>query len=1078
MKINQRNQYQLLFLWGFLLAIFLFLSTATAFSSGKKDVDLQKIKASYSRALIQQTTINKNILLKKSVDHQKSLLEEKINTAKLDQILQKKVQVSIPAGEKIRAFVNEINKQKALGLTQKEIFSAIESRLRAKSVQGNGVIQGTVTIDGLPPQSSVDVMAFDEYGFLAGSAELDWNGSYTISGLEPGSYYVLTNSNFVDEFYNDIPSNNYVSWRNATLVSVAANQTVTGINFDLQHGAVITGTVFTQNGTAQFAWNMVHLKIYSAASQEDPIEVDAFTSDQGVYMANVPATGSFKIYANSWGYEGEFYNHKSSWDEADVVTISSLNDTLQGIDFNLNQTEGPGPIPAFQAGAIEGQVTGTGGIPLNFTIMVAFNLQDTTVAGFALTSQSLTGGEVSPGEYIIAPLDSGNYIVYANDLIGPYGKEYYDGSLTPEGATPVHVTDQDTTRNINFTMQLGGAISGSVTTANGSPVDSILVIAIRQNIMDEDKFFSNIDFGFAFTNSTGAYTIRGLSTGDYVLRTISLVNKNYAGVVLDEWYENAHSIWDWNDATPVSVTAPRRVDNINFVLEPPSFISGRVLDASGTTPVGNVTLLALRAADNLPELAYAQSRSEDGSYNLGPLPLGDYKVFAFINPDNDAGYLPEFYDSARTLDTASTVSITTPGVVQNINFTLDQGGTIQGFVYLSSGFSAGADTVSDFPVVAYDAASGIAMGAEIVTFAGGYRISHLPPGNYKVCALPVMAPFAATYFGDGATFDDPNTTPVAVTGGDTISADITLGHGTDSITGNVFAIDQGAQVALPMAMVLAYDATGHAVSAGMSGFDLAQHSELPSASEYSIAGLRSGNYFVRTFSGFGTLMNLLDLSEGLNNGGPGLSTVPGLGDGNGLLPGLPFLGDLKIDLTFYQDQWYDGVPIRISPSGSLMNLFWELLTSSGDVTGFIPFYSVHEAGAQVVASNASGIDFILEELDAKNIFSDVTENGLSTPSEFVLNQNYPNPVRLNRMSISGTSIRYSIPQNTHVEIAIYNILGQKVATLINQNQMAGFHRVVWNGMDRTGRLVSNGIYFYELKAGNRVVSLKKMVILR
>jgi len=1077
MKSNKGNYYRLLFLWSFLLSIFLFLSTATAFSSDRKDVDLQKIRTSLSRALVQQTAINKNVLLKKSADHQKLLVENKINSAKLDQILQKKVQISIPAGAKIRAFVTEINRQKALGLSEKEIFSAIESGLRAKSVQGSGVIQGRVTIDGQSPQTGVEVIAFDNYGFPAGSASLDWDGSYTISGLEPGSYYVLTESDFVDEFYSDIPSNDYRGWRSATLVPVAANQTVTNINFDLRHGAVITGTVYTENGAAPFAWNSVHLEIYSATSQNDPIEVDAFTSDQGVYTANVPATGSFKIYAEGWGYAGEFYNHKSSWNEADVVTISSLNDTIRGIDFNLNQMENPGPNPIVQGGAIQGQVTGTGGVPLNFTIMVAFNLKDTTVAGFALTSQSLMGGEVNPGEYVIAPLDSGNYIVYANDLIGPYGKEYYDGSLTPAGATPVPVADRDTTRDINFDMHLGGIISGNVTMANGTPVDSILVIAIRQNIMDEDKFFSNIDFGFAFTNSTGAYAIRGLSSGDYVLRTISLANDNYAGIVLDEWYENAHSIWDWSNATPVPVTSPGRVDNINFVLEQPSFISGHVWDASGTTPVGNVTLLALRAADNLPELAYAQSQSEDGSYNLGPLPQGDYKLFAFIDPDNDAGYLPEFYDGARTIDAASSVTILTAGIVQNIDFTLDQGKTIQGFVYLSGGVSAGADTLSDFPVVAYDVNSGIAMGAQMVTFAGGYRISHLPPGNYKVCALPLMEPFAATYFGGGATFDDPNTQPVAVSQEDTVRADITLGQGSDSITGNIFALDQGAQVPLPMALVLAYDATGHAVSAGMSGFDVVRKSELPSASEYSIAGLRSGNYFVRTFSAFSTLMNLSDLLGGLNNGAPN-ATVPGSGDGNGLLPGIPFLGDLNINPTFYQDQWYHGVPIQISPAGSLKDLFWELLTSSGDLTGFIPFYSVPEASAQTVASNASDINFVLGKLNAKNIFLDVAEKGPSTPSEFLLNQNYPNPVRLDQMSLSGTSIRYSIPRNIHVEVAIYNILGQKVATLINQNQMAGFHRVVWNGMDQTGQLVSNGIYFYELKAGNKVVSLKKMIVLR
>ncbi len=98
------------------------------------------------------------------------------------------------------------------------------------------------------------------------------------------------------------------------------------------------------------------------------------------------------------------------------------------------------------------------------------------------------------------------------------------------------------------------------------------------------------------------------------------------------------------------------------------------------------------------------------------------------------------------------------------------------------------------------------------------------------------------------------------------------------------------------------------------------------------------------------------------------------------------------------------------------------------------------------------------------------------PESFSLKQNYPNPFN------PTTRIEFSLPVSADVELNIYNILGQQVASLINEQRYAGFHSVVWNANDSNGRKLSSGIYFYMLKAsgvdGNEFQEIKKMVLLK
>ena len=88
------------------------------------------------------------------------------------------------------------------------------------------------------------------------------------------------------------------------------------------------------------------------------------------------------------------------------------------------------------------------------------------------------------------------------------------------------------------------------------------------------------------------------------------------------------------------------------------------------------------------------------------------------------------------------------------------------------------------------------------------------------------------------------------------------------------------------------------------------------------------------------------------------------------------------------------------------------------------------------------------------------ETGESVPGQYALEPAYPNPFN------SETLIRFQVPDRTTVEIAIYNIAGQKLRTLASGKFEAGLHRLTWDGHDRIRRAMASGVYFYRMKAGS------------
>ena len=124
-------------------------------------------------------------------------------------------------------------------------------------------------------------------------------------------------------------------------------------------------------------------------------------------------------------------------------------------------------------------------------------------------------------------------------------------------------------------------------------------------------------------------------------------------------------------------------------------------------------------------------------------------------------------------------------------------------------------------------------------------------------------------------------------------------------------------------------------------------------------------------------------------------------------------------------------------------------------------------GGEVVLNeyNSTAL-FAFDELTA------IAGNQVALRSQgFFLSQNYPNPFN------NITTIEYGLPEDTFVEISIYNILGHKICTLVKDFQQAGYKNVIWSSLDNSGVQVSSGIYLYIMRTRN-IQKIQKLVLLK
>jgi len=134
------------------------------------------------------------------------------------------------------------------------------------------------------------------------------------------------------------------------------------------------------------------------------------------------------------------------------------------------------------------------------------------------------------------------------------------------------------------------------------------------------------------------------------------------------------------------------------------------------------------------------------------------------------------------------------------------------------------------------------------------------------------------------------------------------------------------------------------------------------------------------------------------------------------------------------------------------------------------FLSIIELTSTDLAAN--GVTMTVEFQDRHLVVVGVDDElSALTPREFSLDQNYPNPFN------PSTNIMYDVPATANVSLRIYDLLGRNVVTLVNAQKNAGSYIVEWNGRNADKVLVTSGIYFYRLEAGEFAVT-KKMVLLK
>jgi hypothetical protein len=189
-------------------------------------------------------------------------------------------------------------------------------------------------------------------------------------------------------------------------------------------------------------------------------------------------------------------------------------------------------------------------------------------------------------------------------------------------------------------------------------------------------------------------------------------------------------------------------------------------------------------------------------------------------------------------------------------------------------------------------------------------------------------------------------------------------------------------------------------------------------------------------------------------------------DASELTLGTPQLTKLSAGMTIASDIKNDKLTILVySETGKIIP------AGSGSIVD-IPF---------TMAENAKGKcdlrfdEIILAESDAQPIRVETPRIALKLgqpiPKVYALLQNYPNPC------YSETDIAYQLPTAGRVVLEIYNISGQLIKTLVDENQEVGYHKAYWDGKDEFGKSVSSGIYFYQIHAGE-FTSIKKLVVLR
>jgi len=153
----------------------------------------------------------------------------------------------------------------------------------------------------------------------------------------------------------------------------------------------------------------------------------------------------------------------------------------------------------------------------------------------------------------------------------------------------------------------------------------------------------------------------------------------------------------------------------------------------------------------------------------------------------------------------------------------------------------------------------------------------------------------------------------------------------------------------------------------------------------------------------------------------------------------------------------------------LMKVFYEVGYPYMIMPDHMPSHSGDSGSYQAFAGGYMYINALIQAVNDEYTETSV-KSAKAVPSALAIHGNFPNPFNIQ------TTIEFMLPSEGHAELAVYNITGQKVRTLVSSPLRAGIHKLVWDGCDDRGAAVSSGVYISQLKMGKQMTAQQMTLI--
>jgi hypothetical protein len=690
-----------------------------------------------------------------------------------------------------------------------------------------GGITGTVKDAGNNPLANVGVRIFDATGNDIGRVFTNGLGVYTASGLATGNYYAMTQNalGFVDQLYNLITciggECNPLGPPAGTPIAVTAGATTGNINFALVAGGTISGTV-KDAGNNPLANVNVHIN-----DATGNFVTDTFTNGAGFYAAGGLATGNYYAKTNEApGVVDVVYpNGVCAGGSCNVTQAGGtlIAVTVGATTPNINFVLSPG-------GTVTGMVTkAVGGAPVD--AFVGFNMVNAAGQNIFVGGTNTDG----TGLYSVVLPPGANYGLVNNAPEGLANQLYHGvpcatalatGFTTCNSSavgTPINVVAGATLNNIDFALQPGGAVSGTVT-VGGVATGSIQVQIFTLSGTQVGQVQS------LATAPIGVYTFTNLPPGQYYLRTNTggaAINQMTGGVVCVQC-----NVTNTPGGTPITITAGVNTSNTNFALVNGGRITGTITNANTAAVLGSIPVQFFNSAGI--QMGTFNSNATTGVYFSAGLPAGNYFV------KTAAPVLQNFIDEAYNdvpcvpcnVRVTTPVAVPASGNTAPVNFALAAGGSITGTA------TAAGVPVLGIPIQVYDS-TGVIVKTTTTDASGNYTVGGLPTGSYFVRTnTNSLTQNYVIQFYNGLPFQGSAViaTPVDVTVGATRSGvNFALVAGA-ALSGSVKAT--GSLAPIQNAQITVYSGTGSFMKTGTTDFQ----------GNYTVTGLAAGNYYVSTSS--------------------------------------------------------------------------------------------------------------------------------------------------------------------------------------------------------------------------------------